>query len=87
MIKEVKVDKSSCIGCGSCVDASPEFFEISPQGISRVVKNSLPDPSSVGDNAQEKVFKESSLLRAAQACPVRAISLFDEYGAKIYPKN
>lgn len=83
MIKNVTIDKGSCIGCGACADVAPEFFEISPQGNSQVVKDSLSRLNLHGGDTQ----KESVLLRSAQSCPVRAISLFDENGIKIYPKN
>jgi len=39
MIKEIKIDINSCIGCGACKIVAPEIFEINEQGVSQLRRN------------------------------------------------
>ena len=48
-----------CIGCGMCAEVCPEVFEISADGLSRVVG----DPDTCADK----------VLQATEICPVNAI--------------
>jgi len=57
----VKVDKESCIGCGTCVAIAPKTFKLGDDGKAEVIESS--------DDSGEKI-KE-----AAEACPVKAIKL------------
>ena len=36
---KVIVDESACVGCGLCVNACPEVFELTGDGIARVKAN------------------------------------------------
>ncbi len=73
-IKEIKVDKNKCIGAATCIIAAPKAFELNERNIA-VVK--------------EKAYKLSKeeLLKAAQSCPVKAITLTDEEGNQLYPNT
>lgn len=73
-IKKIVVDRAVCIGAATCVVVSPDGFELDNENIS-VVK---PGAESLDDD---------QLLMAAQSCPTGAISLFDEEGNKIFPKE
>lgn len=57
---KVRIDESTCTGCGICVDICPEIFEMGET--TSKVKNPI-----VPSNLEEKV-KE-----AAESCPVEAI--------------
>lgn len=59
---KVNLDKSSCIGCGSCVAISPENFEFDEDGLSEL--------------KDDKVIE--STRNAVEACPVSAISIEEE---------
>lgn len=81
----VKVDDSVCIGSGSCVVMASEYFalsgkdgkaEVRSEDGTKQAKELLLDV----DNAQKE-----KILTAASACPVLAISIFDEKGKKLYP--
>ena len=70
-ITKVEVNRDVCIGAASCVAISAAVFELDAEG-KAVVKD-----ISAADS--------KTLMDAAQACPTKAISLFDEAGNKIYP--
>lgn len=60
MLKMVKVNKETCIGCGACAATCPEVFEMGDDGKSHVKK---------GAKGNEKGIQE-----AIENCPVDAIS-------------
>lgn len=57
------VDKSKCIGCGSCEASCPQVFRMGDDGLAEVHTN--PVPAAAEGDAQE----------AAASCPVEAITL------------
>lgn len=61
---KIKVDKEACIGCGTCVALAPNTFELDVEGKS-VVTNPNGDP-------------EVDIKKAADACPVSAITIEEE---------
>jgi len=62
MSMKAVVDQDSCTGCGICVDACPEVFEI--DGDLATVKVDVVPEESEGDVEQ-----------AVEDCPVEAISV------------
>jgi len=67
----VEIDRDKCISAGDCVLEAPTVFDLDSFG-----KAILLDPKSVDDK---------KLLAAARACPVDAISIFDDTGARLFP--
>lgn len=64
MAKKAEVDKSLCIGCGSCVSSCSEYFEMGEDGKSQVKKGAddrCCDLNLVADN-----------------CPVQAITVTEK---------
>lgn len=70
-IAKVEVNRDVCIGAASCVAVSAAVFELDAEG-KAVVKDATAADSK-------------TLLEAAQACPTKAITLYDEAGNKVYP--
>jgi len=65
------IDRSLCVGFGDCVDAAPDAFQLDDENIVILI-----DPDRV-DRAQ--------LLRACDACPVDAITVWDADGKQLVP--
>jgi len=67
----VVIDRDQCVGFGDCVKEAPEGFKLDEDTVAVFV-------------APESVERER-LLRACDACPVDAITVYDETGAQIVP--
>jgi ferredoxin len=67
----VCIDRSLCVGFGDCVEAAPEAFQLDDESIVILV-----DP--------ERVDRER-LLKACDACPVDAITVWGEDGQQLVP--
>jgi ferredoxin len=70
-ISKVVVDRDMCIGAAPCVTIAPGVFQLDDENRACVVDASAADAETI--------------LLAAQACPVQAISVYDEDGNQIYP--
>ena len=58
----IKINKETCIGCGTCVAIMPDVFRMGDDGKAEVIP---------GDHAD----KEALINQAKDACPVQAISV------------
>ena len=67
----VRIDRNLCVGFGDCMKEAPEGFKLDDDGIAVFV-----DPDSV---------ERDRLLRACDACPVDAITVWDEAGQQLVP--
>ena len=67
----IVVDREKCQGIGACVGAAPDVFEIDKEGKAIVINAEGTD--------------DETILLAAEACPVEAITVFDEEGEQVYP--
>ena len=57
---KVVVDKSKCIGCGTCVAIAPQSFKL--DGATVVVIEPMNDP-------------EDTIKEAVESCPVNALTI------------
>lgn len=71
MAYRIVVDREKCQGIGACVGTAPDVFEIDNEGKAVVINAEGADDDTV--------------LAAAEACPLEAISLYDEEGERVYP--
>ena len=67
----VRIDRTLCVGFGDCITEAPEAFVLDESGTAMFTK-------------PEEVERER-LLRACDACPVDAITVWNEDGAQIVP--
>jgi ferredoxin len=67
----IRIDRNLCVGFGDCIEGAPEAFVLDDEGLA-VFK------------APEAV-ERARLLAACDACPVDAITVWDENGAQIVP--
>ena len=67
----VRIDREICVGFGDCVDEAPEAFRLDDAGLAELV-------------TPEETDRER-LLRACDACPVDAITVWDADGRQLVP--
>lgn len=67
----VRIDRELCVGFGDCITGAPSPFALDDDGI--VV---FAEPERVD---------RATLLRACDACPVDAITVWDEEGRRLVP--
>jgi ferredoxin len=70
-VLRVRIDRTLCVGFGDCITAAPEAFVLDEGGVAVFVK--------------PEMVERERLLRACDACPVDAITVWDENGAQIVP--
>lgn len=56
---------ADCQGCGLCEATAPDIFEITPEGVARVLVDTVPPEL------------EQSVREAADDCPTEAIEISD----------
>ncbi len=62
----IQIDRSLCSGFGSCAELAPDLFEVGKDGLASIRAGSTSDPA---------------VLEAAAACPMAAITVFEEKAA------
>ncbi|MGH7673984.1 MAG: ferredoxin [Gemmatimonadales bacterium] len=67
----VRIDRDLCVGFADCIGEAPEAFRLDDGGTVVFVR-------------PEDVERER-LIRASDACPVDAITVWDEAGRQIVP--
>jgi ferredoxin len=71
-IGKVVIDRDLCIAAVSCIAVAEAVYQLDDENKVVVV-----DPNAVDDE---------TLLMSAEACPTKAILLFDKEGKQIFPK-
>jgi ferredoxin len=66
----IEIDLLACVGFGECVKTAPGVFRLDDFAN----QSSVVDPSGAD---------EETVLQAAKACPVSAISLYDVTGRRV----
>lgn len=62
-MKKIKINKETCIGCGTCVAIAPKTFKLGKDGKASVI-------TPLGDD-------EATIKQAIDSCPVGAIEYAD----------
>lgn len=68
---KVIIQRSKCIGCGSCAAICPEFFEMVEDGFSHL-KNSKRNNEG---NDELEISELNCIKEAADVCPVQIIKI------------
>lgn len=71
-VSRIQVDRTACIGAGTCVVVSPDGFELDDAGIAIVKRGA-------------STLSDDELIMAAQSCPTQAIILFNSEDKQILP--
>ena len=67
----VAIDRGVCVGFGDCVKEAPEAFVL--------------DDDEVATFREPQAVERERLLRACDACPVDAITVWDAAGQQLVP--
>jgi ferredoxin len=67
----VRIDRTLCVGFGDCITEAPEAFVLDEHGTAVFT--------------QPERIDRDRLLRACDACPVDAITVWNRDGAQIVP--
>jgi len=82
----VKVGPELCIGAAACAVVAAETFKMNDENKAHVLDHGKDD--QVYEREIEVTDEElSDIILAAESCPVLAVSITDETGKKIFPKN
>lgn len=71
-IAKIVVDRDLCIAAVSCMAVSAETYEL--DGENKIV---VKDANAIDD---------ATLIASAEACPTKAILLYDNDGKQVFPK-
>lgn len=67
----IRIDRGLCVGFGDCIEGAPAAFALDQEGLAVFTT-----PESV---------ERAALLAACDACPVDAITVWDENGRQLVP--
>ena len=67
----IVIDRDQCVGFGDCAKEAPEGFKL--------------DADAIAVFVEPEVVERERLLRACDACPVDAITVYDTEGKQIVP--
>ena len=68
---KIRIDRGLCVGFGDCVEGAPAAFRLDDEGLAVFTQ-------------PEQVEREC-LLAACEACPVDALTVWDETGEQVVP--
>ena len=69
----VRIDRTLCVGFGDCITEAGEAFVLDESGVAVFV--------------QPEAVDRERLLRACDACPVDAITVWNDTGSQIVPST
>ncbi|MFC1702842.1 ferredoxin [Patescibacteria group bacterium] len=86
-ITKMKVDRDLCIGAAPCVFAAESVFELDGENKAVMKLKDEVKTSEMTEKAklEDDAVADDMLMAAAQACPVKAVFLYDENDKQVYP--
>lgn len=92
LLRKLKIvmKRDLCIGAAPCVAVAPNTWAL--DGENKAVIKSKHDGGATGEDASTGDSTmtdddDATIIMSAEACPVRAIFLYDEEGNQVYPKD
>ena len=68
---KIRIDRGLCVGFGDCIEGAPEAFVLDGEGVAVFTH-----PEQVA---------RARLQAACEACPVDALTVWDEAGVQVVP--
>ncbi len=86
-IKKMVINRELCIGAASCVVNAPSVYELDGENKAVFLQKGGVKNSGPADrpNLEDGALDDETLLMAAQSCPTKAITVYDEDGKQLYP--
>lgn len=86
-ILKMVVNRELCIGAASCVVNAPGVYELDGENKAVFMRKdgTKSSDSTERANLADGAVDDDTLLAAAQSCPTKAITIFDEDGKQVYP--
>ncbi len=69
-IMKIILERSKCIGCGSCVAVCEKFFEMGEDNLSKIKGGQM-----TGENMELEIADAGCAKEAADICPVQIIKI------------
>jgi len=71
---KIILEKTKCIGCGSCQSVCPDFFERAADGKSHLKKSRFNAKKEI---EELEITKAGCAREAAEVCPMQCIHILD----------
>jgi len=71
---KIILEKTKCIGCGSCVALCPRFFELDEEGKAHLKKSELDKKTN---KETLEISKPECAEETLDVCPVECIKIYD----------
>lgn len=84
---KVEVKRDICIGAAPCIAVAPNVYELDDEGKAIVKADATEDLNGAIHTIKTESADDSTLLLAAQSCPVQAIFVYDDDGKQVFPAN
>jgi ferredoxin len=72
-MKKITIERSKCLGCGTCAILCSSCFKMDDDG-----RSTLKDGEMNGDLSEKKVDELDCAEEAAQGCPAQCIKITEE---------
>lgn len=84
---KVEVKRDLCIGAAPCIAVAPNVYELDDEGKAIVKDEATTEKNGDVHKINPNSADDSTLLLAAQSCPVQAIYVYDDDGKQLFPAN
>ena len=79
---KIILDKTNCIGCGSCTIYAEDYFEMNTEGHAKAQLTRGKKQGEI-ETLDIEEFETEEPIQAAQGCPSQCIQVLDDAGKKL----